>query len=62
MKDIRKQKDATPNKDKEISRREAMTKMGLTAFSVATMLLLLNKPENAYAQDSASNPDVPDTW
>lgn len=46
----------------EISRREAMGKMGLVAFSAATMLLLLNKPEKLKAQDSSGSPDNPDTW
>ncbi len=46
----------------KITRKEAIKKAGLAAFSAATMLLLLSRPENAKAQDSEYNPDDPDTW
>jgi len=61
MKEIKSQKKQEVKKE-IINRREAMTKMSLAAFSVATMLLLLNKPEKAQAQDTSGNPDDPDTW
>ncbi len=57
MKDISKQ-----SKKDTISRREAMSKMGLAAFSAATMMLLLNKPEKLQAQDSSTDPGPPDEW
>lgn len=62
MKDIKKQKEPEVAKINEISRRAAMTKIGLSAFSVATMLLLLNKPEKAQAQDSSDAADDADVW
>ena len=55
MKNIKKkQKEDTP-----LSRREAMTRIGLSAFSTATMMLLLNKPVKADWEDS---PDLPPDW
>ncbi|MEX0596179.1 MAG: hypothetical protein WD512_06725 [Candidatus Paceibacterota bacterium] len=62
MKKIQKQKDAEFKKDDKLSRRDALTKIGLSAFSVGTMLLLLNQPGKAQTQDSSLNPDDPDTW
>jgi len=62
MKNIKKKSGLKVNEDSEITRREAMTRMGLAAFSAATMLLLLNKPEKAQAQDSSGDPDDPDNW
>ena len=47
-------------KDNEISRREAMSKMSLAALSAATMLLLLNKPENVQAQPGSDPGEVPE--
>jgi len=61
MKDIKKQVKMGAEKE-EISRREAMTRMGLAAFSATTMMLLLNKPGKIQAQDTSSEPDDPDTW
>jgi hypothetical protein len=62
MKDIKKQKAPDVNKENEISRRQAMTRMGLAAFSAATMLLLLNQPGKAQTEDTSTSPDDPDTW
>jgi len=64
MKSTKKQKVEEINDIDEISRRDAMKKMGLTAFSVATMLLLLNKPENAIAGsiDDPIDPGDPIDW
>lgn len=62
MKDRKIQKVSKVKKPNDISRREAMVKMGYTAFSAATMLLLLNKPEKAQATDSSFSADDPDTW
>lgn len=50
------------NSNEKITRKQAVKKAGLVAFSAATMMLLLSKPEKAMAQDSAFNPDDPDTW
>jgi len=61
MKEIKKQ-DKQGTEKEEISRREAMTRMGLAAFSASTMMLLLNKPGKLQAQDTSSEPDDPDTW
>ena len=47
-------------KDTPLSRREAMTRMGLSAFSAATMMMLLGKP--AKAQDWVDSPDLPPDW
>lgn len=60
MKEIKKHKVPGLKKDDEISRREAMSRIGLSAFSVATMLLLLNTPGRA--QVTSGDPDIPDTW
>ena len=60
MRDFKKQKETEVKKEEKLSRREAMKKMGFTAFSVSTMLLLLNQPGKA--QDTSLAPDNPDTW
>jgi hypothetical protein len=59
MKDIKKQKKTDVKKDNEISRRQAMTRMGLAAFSTATMLLLLNQPGKAQTSDTSTDPGDP---
>jgi hypothetical protein len=61
MKDRKKQDKPEVIKE-EISRREAMAKMGLAAFSAATMLFLLNNPEKVQAQDDSASADDWDTW
>lgn len=60
MKEKKKQEALDLKKQDQISRRQAVSKMGLATFSVATMLLLLNQPGKA--QDDTINPDDPDTW
>jgi hypothetical protein len=63
MKNTKINNKSTLKDPKEISRREAMTRMGLTAFSVGTMLLLLNKPEKVLASsDTPTAPGTPDPW
>jgi len=62
MKNIKTQEVPDIKKADKLSRREAMTRVGLSAFSVATMMFLLNKPEKAQAQDTSLAPDDPDTW
>ena len=52
----------TGSEKRDISRREAMSRIGLAALSAGTMMLLLNKPEKLQAQDTSVNPDNPDTW
>lgn len=53
-------KDKKQNsKDKKISRKEAMKKLGYTAFSATTMMILLNKPDKVNAQAS---PELPPDW
>ena len=44
----------------KISRKAALKKIGLTAFSVATMAILLNEP--AKGQDNGDSPDQPPVW
>jgi hypothetical protein len=61
MKNNSRSKKTGDNKD-GISRKEALTRMGLAAFSVSTMMLLMNRPEKLQAQDTSVNPDNPDTW
>lgn len=53
------------SKDKKISRKEAMKKLGFTALSATTMMILLNKPEQSNAQDGTSEilpPGWDDVW
>lgn len=59
MKESKKQGNLDLNKDKEISRRQAMSKIGLAAFSTATMLLLLNQPGKAQTSDTSTDPGDP---
>ncbi len=47
-------------KETPLSRREAMTRLGLSAFSAATMMMLLNRP--AKGQDWEDSPDLPPDW
>ena len=47
-------------KGKKISRKEAMKKMGFTALSATTMLILLNKPDKAQAQPGSE--ELPPDW
>ena len=47
-------------KDTVLSRRAAMTRLGLSAFSAATMMVLLNKP--AKGQEWWDSPDLPPDW
>ena len=56
MKDITKKE----KKDTPLSRREAMTRLGLSAFSATTMMMLLNKPVKG--QDWLDSPDLPPDW
>ena len=60
MRNVKKQKVIVDNKEEKLSRRDAMKKIGFSAFTVGTMLLLLNQPGKA--QDSSLSPDNPDTW
>ena len=45
---------------KKISRKAAMKKMGYTALSAATMMILLNKPDKAQAQPGSE--ELPPDW
>ena len=58
MKD-NKQKINKESVKKKISRKDAMKKMGFTALSAATMMILLNKPGKVNAQAS---PEMPPDW
>lgn len=62
MKDKKKNKKVRLGSEEKMTRKEAIKKAGLVAFSAATMMLLLSRPENAKAQDSYFTPDDPDTW
>lgn len=55
MKKAEKQKEKANN----ISRKEMIKKLGLTAFSAATMILLLNDSAKA---DSGASPDLLPDW
>ena len=44
----------------EMSRQEALKRMGLIALSGTTMMLLLNQP--AKGMDSQNSPDLPPEW
>ena len=48
------------SKNKKISRKEAMKKLGYTAFSATTMMILLNKPDKAQAQPGSE--ELPPPW
>jgi hypothetical protein len=48
------------NSKEKISRKTALKKIGLTAASVATMVILLNEP--AKGQDNGDSPDQPPVW
>ncbi len=48
------------SKGKKISRKEAMKKLGYTAFSATTMMILLNKPDKAQAQPGSE--ELPPDW
>jgi hypothetical protein len=50
--------------DKNISRKEAIKKVGYAAFSAATMMLLLNDPAkaNQKTSDSYEGPAKPGNW
>jgi len=42
-----------------MTRKEAMTRLGLTALSASTMFILLNKPQSAKAQGTIDDPEDP---
>lgn len=46
-------------KQNPLSRREALSRMGLSAFSAASMMMLLNKPAKA---DDDLSPELPPPW
>ena len=50
--------------DNNISRKEAIKKVGYAAFSAATMMLLLNDPAkaNQTASDTQDGAARPDRW
>ena len=59
MKDIKKEmKAAEAGNEPTLSRKDAMKKLGLSAFSAATMMILLNNP--ARGQDES--PPLPPEW
>lgn len=47
-------------KDTPLSRREALSRIGLSAFSATTMMMLLNNPAKA-TYDEIS-PELPPEW
>lgn len=57
-KDI-KTENITENNDKNITRKEAIRKVGYIAFSAATMMILLSNPLKAQADTS---PAPVDPW
>lgn len=50
-------KKAAQNKKEDITRRQALQKMGYAAFASSTMLLLLNNP--TMAQSTSGDPGDP---
>ncbi|MFW5708319.1 MAG: hypothetical protein ACOCX0_02270 [Bacteroidota bacterium] len=58
-KEIRK---ANPEEKKEITRREALQKMGYAAFASSTMFLLLNNPTKVYANSEVIPEPDPDPF
>jgi hypothetical protein len=58
MKEEKKTKKNNKKVETKISRKAAITRLGLTAFSAATMLLLLNEP----AKSQGGSPVTPPTW
>jgi hypothetical protein len=58
MKEVKKTKKDKQKVEAKISRKAAITRLGLTAFSAATMLLLLNEP----AKSQGGSPVNPPTW
>lgn len=55
MKERKEKKDNS----KKISRKDAVKKIGFTAFTGATMMFLLNNPVKADGEDS---PALPPPW
>ncbi len=53
-------KNSPGTNDIDISRRKAMKKMGLIAFSSATMLLLLNQPGKSQTNETSDGTDPGD--
>jgi hypothetical protein len=60
MKKAETNKKAAKKNQVKISRKKAISRLGLTALSAATMMLLLNDP--AKGQDSPASPDNPPVW
>jgi hypothetical protein len=54
-----KMKSPEKKKDRKLTRRQAMNRMGISAFSAASMMLLLNKPVSGFDGES---PDIPPDW
>jgi hypothetical protein len=55
---MKKNKTMTNEKDR-MSRKAAMTRIGLTALSASTMFILLTKPQSARAQSTIDDPENP---
>jgi len=63
MKVLKKQEKDKIKSSEDISRRKAMSKIGLITFSTATMLLLLNQPGKAQGgSPTEEDPGDGDTW
>lgn len=60
MKDKKKQKITEESRmGNDISRKDAMKKLGLTAFSAATMMILLNNPAKGQGESPPPDPEWP---
>ena len=59
---MKKRKSAKVNStdpENNLSRKEALKRIGIAGFSAATMLLLLNKPAKAQFEDTSTDPGDP---
>lgn len=52
-------KRKSESENESVSRRSAITRMGLAAASAASMMLLLNNPAKAQLDDTSTEPGDP---
>jgi len=63
MKKAEKMKKKDSKNQVKISRKKAISKLGFTALSAATMMLLLNDPAKGQnSPDSPDTPAIPPVW
>ncbi len=59
MKNIKAEGKKVQNK-KKITRKSAITKIGLTGLAASSMMFLLNEP--TMGQDNPNSPNIPPDW